>query len=58
MYEYYKGGGFGSYYTRLQARLEQEEKQKRDSHRTDNGNKVDILDLGNLSDQEAKTYGA
>lgn len=46
MFDDYRGEGFGFYYTRLQAKLVQEEKQRRAYQRSDSGNQVDTLDLG------------
>ena len=52
----YRGEGFGTYYTRLQEKLEQEGKQKnKEQQRSSSTNQVDILDLGYLSDQEVQT---
>ena len=54
--EKYRGEGFRTYYTRLQAKLEQEKKQKnKEQQRSSSSSQVDILDLGYLSDQEVQT---
>ena len=54
--EKYRGEGFGTYYTRLQAKLEKEGKQKnKGQQKSSSSSQVDILDLGYLSDQEAQT---
>src|SRR5271156_4845017 len=55
MSEDYRGETFGFYYTRLQAKKEQEEKQKLQHRAVDSATQVDSLETGNLSDQEVQT---
>ena len=55
MSDSFKGEGFGSYYTRFQAKLEREKKYQKNHRRNHSASQVDTLELDNLSDQEVQT---
>lgn len=58
MSEEYRGEGLGFYYIRLQARREQERRQRQEHGSIDSSTQVNTLETRNTSDQEAQTDGA